>query len=226
MTCPECGSLNTSGSDICRNCGFLQTQDLEQDSETTQCLQCGQTFHVSEMVPHGKYQLCENCKEFFFMDVREMSKQRLTFDSEVYAGLVERFSAFFIDNMILTFCGFLFFGVITIITGVMGNDLNDIQRMTSTRFKLFFIINSFIIPWLYFTLMESSRKQATIGKMALGIIVTDYDGRRISWWKANIRFWSKIISSLTIYFGYIIVAFTERKQALHDMIAKTLVVKK
>lgn len=80
--------------------------------------------------------------------------------------------------------------------------------------------------WLYCTLMESSSKQATLGKMALGIIVTDMNGERISWRKANARYWSHVVSNLTLMIGYVMAAFTEKRQALHDMIAGTLVVKR
>jgi uncharacterized RDD family membrane protein YckC len=80
--------------------------------------------------------------------------------------------------------------------------------------------------WLYHTLMESSSLQATLGKMALGIVVTDLDGGRISFGRATARYWSQILSALILGIGYLMAGFTERKQALHDMIAKTLVVVK
>jgi uncharacterized RDD family membrane protein YckC len=82
------------------------------------------------------------------------------------------------------------------------------------------------IQILYFTFMESSKFQATIGKMALGVIVTDMNGGKLDFSKALIRNLSKIISNLTMLIGYIMAGFTEKKQALHDMIASTLVVKK
>jgi uncharacterized RDD family membrane protein YckC len=62
--------------------------------------------------------------------------------------------------------------------------------------------------------------------MALGIVVTDLEGRRISWGRANARYWSKFISALIFLIGYIMAGFTQKKQALHDMIAGTLVVVK
>lgn len=68
--------------------------------------------------------------------------------------------------------------------------------------------------------------QATIGKMALGIIVTDMNGAKLTLSKAFVRNISRILSNLTMLIGYIIAAFTEKKQALHDIIAGTLVVKK
>lgn len=82
------------------------------------------------------------------------------------------------------------------------------------------------IQILYFTFMESSKNQATVGKMAMGIIVTDLNGGKLDFSKALVRNLCKIISNLTMLIGYIMAAFTEKKQALHDMIASTLVVKK
>lgn len=82
------------------------------------------------------------------------------------------------------------------------------------------------INWLYCTLMESSSKQATLGKMALGIVVVDANVNRISFGKATGRFLGSIVSGLIIGIGYIMAAFTERKQGLHDKMAGTYVVKK
>ena len=82
------------------------------------------------------------------------------------------------------------------------------------------------IQILYFTFMESSKYQATIGKIALGLIVTDINGGKLDFSKAFIRNICKIISNVTMLIGYIMAGFTEKKQALHDMIASTLVVKK
>lgn len=77
--------------------------------------------------------------------------------------------------------------------------------------------------WIYEAAMESSSKQATIGKMALGLKVTDMEGRRISFARASGRHFAKFISGMILLVGYIMAGFTQRKQALHDMIAGTLV---
>jgi uncharacterized RDD family membrane protein YckC len=82
-----------------------------------------------------------------------------------------------------------------------------------------------VIGIAYFVGFESSSYQATPGKMALGLIVTDSDGRRISPMRAVGRYFAKILSGLILMIGFIMVAFTDRKQGLHDMIASTLVVK-
>jgi uncharacterized RDD family membrane protein YckC len=80
--------------------------------------------------------------------------------------------------------------------------------------------------WLYYALMESSSKQATLGKLALGIVVTDLGGNRVSFGRATGRYFGKIVSGMIMCIGYIMAGFTERKQALHDIMASCLVVLK
>lgn len=83
-----------------------------------------------------------------------------------------------------------------------------------------------VAAWLYFALLESSKLQASIGKLALGIIVTDMEGNRITFGKATGRYFGKIISAIILYVGFMMAGFTEKKQGLHDIIAGTLVWKK
>ena len=134
-----------------------------------------------------------------------------------YAGFWLRFAAYFIDAVIFT----AVFGVLGAMfaTGIknstaIGNDTGVLQ------------LPLIIIAWLYYALMESSSKQATLGKMAVGITVTDLQGQRISFGRATGRYFAKIISGIILLIGFIMAAFTEKKQALHDMIAGTLVIKK
>lgn len=88
------------------------------------------------------------------------------------------------------------------------------------------LITSAIISWLYFALMESSAKQGTLGKMALRLHVTGMDGNRISFLRGTGRYFSKIPSAIILCIGYVMAGFTERKQALHDLMASTLVYRK
>ena len=81
------------------------------------------------------------------------------------------------------------------------------------------------INWLYFALLESSSMQGTLGKKALGMIVTDLSGNRIGFGRATGRYFGKILSAIILGIGFIMVAFTERKQGLHDLLANTLVYK-
>ena len=110
-------------------------------------------------------------------------------------------------------------GIVGIPMGISGMDEDTIVPLV----VIYFGVIDFMLNWLYYTALESSTRQATLGKMAMGIVVTDMDGKRISFGRANARFWSKILSGLFFSIGYIIAGFTERKQALHDLIAATLV---
>ena len=73
--------------------------------------------------------------------------------------------------------------------------------------------------------MESSRKQATIGKLTQSLVVTDLQGERISILRALTRNISKILSGMILLIGFIMAEFTKKKQALHDLIAGTLIIK-
>lgn len=83
-----------------------------------------------------------------------------------------------------------------------------------------------ITQWAYYVFMESSNKMATVGKSALGLIVTDMEGRKIGFGKANGRFFGKFLSGFTLGIGLLMAGFTAKKQTLHDMITGTLVLVK
>jgi uncharacterized RDD family membrane protein YckC len=83
-----------------------------------------------------------------------------------------------------------------------------------------------LIGWLYYAGMESTPPQGTVGKLFMGIYVAGRDGDRVSFGRASLRYWAKIISSLILLIGYLMAAFTRHKQALHDIIAGCLVLKR
>lgn len=80
-----------------------------------------------------------------------------------------------------------------------------------------------LLGWIYFALCESSAWQATVGKLALGIRVTDLHGGRISFARALGRYAAKVLSGMILLLGFLMIAWTRRKQGLHDMLANTLV---
>jgi len=124
----------------------------------------------------------------------------------------ERLIGFIIDIVI---CYILLF-ILTIGLRKCGVDVTEV------------VLDFLFLPlmWLYFSLLESSRYQATLGKIAEGIIVTDLNGKRIGFLRASARFFASIISYMPLCLGHIIIAFTKYKQGLHDMLTNTLVVKK
>jgi uncharacterized RDD family membrane protein YckC len=81
------------------------------------------------------------------------------------------------------------------------------------------------LPFLYWPMLESSGWQATVGKRIMGLQVTDANGGRLSFVHALMRMLAKIVSSIPFGLGFVVAAFTARKQALHDLIVKTLVVR-
>ena len=80
------------------------------------------------------------------------------------------------------------------------------------------------IPTLYYALQESSAYQATFGKRIVGIRVATLDGRQVGFGRALARFLFKIPSALPLFGGFLMQPFSEKKQALHDILAKTLVI--
>jgi uncharacterized RDD family membrane protein YckC len=126
----------------------------------------------------------------------------------VYAGFWRRFAALLIDSLLVGAVAFFIGIVLGIVVGASGRD--EIPGGWSALVDIATVIGWF----LYFALMESSSLQATVGKIALGIQVTDLEGNRLTFGRALGRNLAKIISVLTLFIGFVIAAFTERKQAL------------
>lgn len=152
-----------------------------------------------------------------------------------YAGFWWRFLAFILDQIVVSIAASiltipLFAGLGITVFSLSEMDLNSTEMLAivGSMFGLYILTFALMIAfeWLYYSLFESSKHQATIGKMVCGIIVTDMNGERIKFGRATGRFFGKILSAMIIYIGYIMAAFTEKKQALHDLIANTLVIKK
>ncbi len=144
-----------------------------------------------------------------------------------YAGFWKRVAAAIIDCLVLVMIWLVLMipsvAMIAAIMDAAGASLDDIEAM-GNLIKAMGKLVSTAAGWLYSALMESSSMQATLGKKALGIKVTDLNGDRISFARATGRYFAKSISFIILCIGYLMAAFTARKQALHDMIADTLVV--
>ena len=146
-----------------------------------------------------------------------------------YAGFWRRLTAWLIDLLILIIVSHwasLPFSSLfqSQILGVLAS-----SSVFSAGFFLVILeelIGSFIIIGLYYCLLEASPLQATVGKYIAGIKITDSNGQRITYGKALLRRVYAILSAFIIFIGYIIAGFTPKKQTLHDMFAKTVVVVK
>lgn len=139
-----------------------------------------------------------------------------TAQSNSHAGFWQRVVARIIDSVILSLGALFFF----IIFASWADEVGEEARLSSF---LFMVVVFLVVWWLYDSLMESSSYQGTLGKLAVRIKVTDMEGRRISFGRATGRFFAGIISRSTLGIGYMMVAWTEHKQALHDIITGCLV---
>lgn len=132
-----------------------------------------------------------------------------------YGGFWIRLVAYIIDAILLGIVG----GVLASIFGI---------PLTPTDWEHYdptINLVSFVIGWLYFALLESSERGATVGKMAMGLRVVTSDGQRLSFLNATGRYFAKILSAIILCIGFIMIGFTDKKRGLHDMIAGTLVIK-
>jgi len=152
-----------------------------------------------------------------------------------YAGFWIRFIAYIIDSIII---GFLEFLVVLPFLGLLGVkifELSTIRDLENADPEMLIPVVAsaitglsltiLLITWFYYALLHSGARQATVGKMALGLKVTDVNGDRLTFARASLRYFSKILSGLFMMIGYIMAGFTAKKQALHDIIANTYVVR-
>jgi uncharacterized RDD family membrane protein YckC len=157
-----------------------------------------------------------------------------------YAGFWLRVGAYLIDGIILMIpSGIIIFAIIMMMGGFaafaakfpQSQDPNEIAAnmpaFISAMIGFVFMVMAIltVIQWLYFALMEASEKQGTLGKIIVGAYVTDMNGQRISFGRASGRYFAKFGMGLVPFgfIGYILAGFTEKKQALEDFIASTLV---
>ncbi len=139
-----------------------------------------------------------------------------------YGGFWIRVVAAIIDSVILRVVVApigLIFGGIGLASRMSGLPHRGLAILGGGLTSIFLLFGS----WLYSALMESSSYQATLGKMILGMKVTDLAGNRITFERATGRHFAKFLSAIMLFIGFLMVAFTERKQGLHDILAGTLV---
>jgi uncharacterized RDD family membrane protein YckC len=195
------------------------------------CSRCG--LRVDE----GK-QVCQNCGQEVRVAAAASSNAAPSLASTSVSGPLPyaefwiRFAAFLIDGLILLISFLISAAFILANFGVLLRRSEFDSRPGPSPFgavvamALVFLV-SWVLPLLYLAGMESSKRQATIGKAAMSLQVTDLEGRRLTFGHATGRSFAKIISvHFLLGIGCLMAAFTEKKQALHDMIAGTLVLRK
>ena len=144
-----------------------------------------------------------------------------------YAGFWKRFSASVIDAVVIVF---FTVPILYLINSLASNSyFGGGYGRYEESFMMSYYAWSFyllIIRWAYYAGMECSPFKGTIGKIAVGIYVTDTAGNNITFGQATGRFFGKMISGLTLYIGFMMAGFTDKKQALHDMMSNCLVLTK
>lgn len=215
MYCSKCGSEMSAAASFCATCGQSVSNVVAAASPAL----AGSAFPppgslVSPSVPAPV----------------------ASYGGVAYAGFWLRFVAYLIDGVISGIAFLVLLVPLFFLTGAgaalsrigSGEDISD---DAAAFLGLGFIAGFFgiilLVSWLYHALSESSSWQATPGKKLLNLYVTDLSGRSISFGRASGRFFAKIITGMIpLAIGYILAGFTEKKQAVHDMIASCLVLRK
>ena len=192
----------------CSKCGALMADGA------TFCSACGQSFSTAAVI------------------ARPMNAQMATVSRVEYGGFWLRFLAYLLDGAVIMIGVCVVAAPLVFLTGLGAflsqihpeEDWNESGVWVLIAVFFLFVTASLVITWLYHALMESSGWQATVGKKALGLVVTDMEGRRVTFWHATGRHFAKIVTNMVpLLIGYILAGFTEKKQALHDMIAGCLI---
>jgi uncharacterized RDD family membrane protein YckC len=207
--CSKCGSAVAPDSTFCTSCGAPQSPPaLPSPGAVVVPANVGVAGYSS---PHGLL---------------------------LYAGFWLRFVAYLIDGLIVSVGILALFIPVAILTGMAAHieTLQDAPRhaqldpaILAAFLSIIFTFAgvALLLTWLYHAYFESSAWQATPGKRVLNIYVTDLSGQPITFLNATGRHFAKIVSGLIpLAIGYIMAGFTERRQALHDMIASTLVLRR
>ena len=181
------------------------------------CSECSRSFPEDEMIRFQDSRICANCKPLFFQKIKEGVAVAGAMD---YAGFWIRFGAFLIDTFIL--------GIINMVIFIPMGILMPLSYKNPTILMSFFplmMLLQYAIPAAYDTWFVG-KYQATPGKMACKLKIVVSDGSRVSYLRSLGRHFAKWISAMILLIGYIMAAFDDEKQSLHDRICETRVIRK
>ena len=200
MFCTQCGRKNPNSAQFCFSCGRALVAGGES------AVAAATPLSIGRLVPPAvaPYQRADTVST---ADVGIPSK---------YAGFWIRAAATVID-------GFVIFGISVAgaaAFGAAGLLTDAAPEAAAAGYYIAWILAS----WLYYAVCESSSKQATLGKRAVGIVVTDTSGRALTFGRASGRAFAKWLNAFTLGIGWIVVAFSRKKRGLHDFVAGTFVV--
>lgn len=152
-------------------------------------------------------------------DMDDLEDQPFTFIGlpPIYGGFWIRLMAYIIDLLVLTIPNIM---VLLILVFIFQIDVAQIKSFDN--------VSSCIIGfiwWIYFASFDSSEWQASIGKRAMGLKVVDAHGHRVSFGRATGRYFSTYLSGIILFIGYMMIGWNSHKRGLHDLIAKTYVIR-
>jgi len=136
----------------------------------------------------------------------------------VYSGFITRLIAFILDFLIFSFIVSFIWAIFYLPIPINSREFLSGEYLM-IRHPLILVFQ-----WIYYAFFESSALMASPGKRIMGVKVTNYKHERINFGRALVRNISKILSVVTIFFGFIMIMFTKKKQGLHDLISKAYVV--
>ncbi|HIE5511655.1 RDD family protein [Stenotrophomonas sp. SM006] len=142
----------------------------------------------------------------------------------VYAGFWKRVAAYMIDYFVLAIPGGIIGAILGVVLGASMGAVGSGESAIEIVAQLASALINLAIGMAYYTWFHASQGGATLGKMAVGIKVVRSNGERLTKARAFGRYWAAVLSTFTLGIGFLMAAFTERKQGLHDMICDTLVV--
>lgn len=200
--CSKCGAQNSASAQSCQNCG----SSLSSSLAPTQAAAPAVAYAAAPPVAYAP--------------------------PSIYGGFWIRLLAHLIDHIILGAVAAPLF-VMTVLPSIIriahqaeqDQEPSPEMIVAIVSSALVYIVLAFVGQWLYDALLTSSSWQGTIGKKVLRLKVVDDAGNRIGFGRATGRFFAKILSSMFMCIGFIMIGFTDRKRGLHDMLANTLVMK-
>jgi uncharacterized RDD family membrane protein YckC len=235
--CGRCGLPAAFGASFCAGCGAPLAAPFTPPSPAQPMSPQQTAYGAPPMVPTAAYPYAAaqgqapyagyaagNVPPAMWLPVPTMTIQMAGVPGGLlaarYAGFWLRLVAWVVD--VVCIVGLLIAALFcyVVVLGVTGSPEQDAFASAALLFNLL----ALVVPWLYYTIAESSQLQATPGKRLVGLRVVTDAGARISFARANGRFWAKQVSGLTFGIGYLICAFTPRKQALHDLMSGCCVV--
>jgi uncharacterized RDD family membrane protein YckC len=206
MLCSKCGKETDASGKFCQWCGAEIAPQLKAAATTVAAAPADPEEGVQTGKPAG------------------LGRRFLAFIVDaIFIGIIMIFATgiFGFTDSILNLCNL----ALGLLHGTPMAEMLGTGSLTQVLTPIFIAITVLfvIIPWIYYAVLECSRNQATLGKIALRLVVTDMQRRRITFARASLRHFAKILSVLIVFIGFIMIALTRRHQGLHDRIAGCLV---